>query len=62
MGQLQHILAVTGLEAIDFWCYLPKKPPVLVTVARDEGYIGRLLEEEAAFWAEVVAERARRAV
>lgn len=61
LGQLQHILLVTGLETIDFWCYLPKKPPVLVTVPRDEAYIDRLLQEEAAFWAEVVAERARRA-
>jgi len=60
VGQLQHILAVTGLDAIDFWCYLPKKAPVLVTVPRDEAYIDRLLAEEAAFWAEVVAERSRR--
>jgi len=25
-GQLQHILAVTGLSRIDFWCYLPRLP------------------------------------
>ena len=30
-GQLQHILAVTGLESIDFWCYLPGLPGVLVS-------------------------------
>ena len=22
-GQLQHILAVTGLDSLDFWCYWP---------------------------------------
>lgn len=58
VGQLQHILAVSGLDAIDFWCYLPGRPSVLVTVARDEAYIGRMLLAEAAFWAEVVAFRA----
>jgi putative phage-type endonuclease len=57
VGQLQHILAVTGLEAIDFWCYLPGRPPVHVKVARDEAFIRRMLELEEAFWAEVVAFR-----
>jgi putative phage-type endonuclease len=52
-GQLQHILAVTGLPLIDFWCYLPGCPTVLVPVERDDGYIGRLLEAEFKFWAEV---------
>jgi putative phage-type endonuclease len=51
-GQLQHILAVTGLPSIDFWCYLPGRPPVLVPVGRDDGYIGRLLEVEFTFWAQ----------
>jgi putative phage-type endonuclease len=49
-GQLQHILAVTGLGSIDFWCYLPSRPEVHVRVARDEAYIGRLIEAEKAFW------------
>lgn len=57
MGQLQHILAVTGLESIDFWCYLPGEEPVHVTVARDDAYIERLLVVEAAFWLEVLAFR-----
>lgn len=58
VGQLQHILAVTGLGSIDFWCYLPGHAPVHVTVARDEAYIERLLVAEAAFWGEVLAFRA----
>ncbi len=62
MGQLQHILAVTALPAIDFWCYLPGQAPVHVLVARDELYIERMLAAEAAFWAEVQEFRARRAV
>lgn len=56
-GQLQHILAVTGLHAIDFWCYLPGLPHVHVEVARDEAYIARMLEVEQAFWREVLEGR-----
>lgn len=49
-GQLQHILAVTGLPAIDFWCYLPGKPNVMVKVARDNDYIEELISKESEFW------------
>lgn len=59
MGQLQHILAVTGLDAIDFWCYLPGEPSVHLRVGRDEAYINRLLAEEQSFWSEVLENRAR---
>lgn len=52
-GQLQHILAVTALSAIDFWCYLPARPEVHIRVARDDSYIKRLLDAEHAFWQEV---------
>lgn len=54
-GQLQHILAVTNLPVIDFWCYLPGRPEVLIPVARDEVYIERLLETELDFWSRVEA-------
>jgi len=60
VGQLQHILAVTGLDAIDFWCYWPGEPEVHVRVGRDEVYIGRLMEAEARFWQEVQAFRSTR--
>lgn len=53
-GQLQHALAVTGLASIDFWCYLPDCPEVLVTVPRNEDYIKRLLEKEFFFWQKVL--------
>ena len=49
-GQLQHILAVTGLASLDFWCYLPGRPELLVPVARDVKYIERLINVELTFW------------
>jgi len=52
-GQLQHTLAVTGLASIDFWCFLPDLPEVLVRVDRDEKYIQRLLSAEEKFWNDV---------
>ncbi|WP_310497221.1 lambda-exonuclease family protein [Sandarakinorhabdus sp.] len=58
VGQLQHTLAVTGYDSIDFWVWLPGKPPLHLTVARDEDYIDRLNERGAAFWARVMAARA----
>jgi len=58
-GQLQHILAVTGLPSIDFWCYLPGRPELLVPVKRDDYYISRLLEAEHLFWMEVQRNRCR---
>lgn len=52
--QLQHILAVTGLESMDFWCYLPGQPELLVRVDRNNAYIDRLLHTEFRFWTEVM--------
>lgn len=49
-GQLQHILAVTNLRSIDFFCYWPKRPEVHLHVKRDDSYITRLLEAEYKFW------------
>lgn len=49
-GQLQHILAVIHLQSIDFYCYLPGRPELHLQVARNERYIGRLLETEHLFW------------
>jgi putative phage-type endonuclease len=53
-GQLQHILAVTGLPLIDFWCYLPGLPALLIPVERDDSYIERLLHTEFEFWMQVL--------
>lgn len=48
--QLQHILAVTGLPAIDYWCYCLPHPPLRLEVRRDDAYIERLLTAEEIFW------------
>jgi len=48
--QLQHILAVTGLPVIDYWCYLPPFASLRIEVRRDDTYQQRLLAAEAAFW------------
>jgi len=56
-GQLQHILAVTGLPSLDFWCYLPGRPELLIQVSRDNNYIARLIAEEDSFWKAVHGSR-----
>ena len=48
-GQLQHQLMITGLGAVDYWCYWPGYEGILQTVARDESYIKSLLRAEKAF-------------
>jgi putative phage-type endonuclease len=48
--QLQHILAVSGLPAIDYWCYWPDHPPLRLEVPRDERMIERLIAAEEVFW------------
>lgn len=52
-GQLQHILAVTGLESLDFWCFWPGYPELLVSVGRNNAYIERLLNRELEFWNQI---------
>ncbi len=56
-GQLQHILAVTGLGKIDFWCYLPGRPAVHIHIDRDNHYIDRLITIEMEFWRELTNRR-----
>ena len=52
-GQVQHILAVTGYDSLDFWCYWPGNPELLIPVKRDNAYIKRLLRSELEFWKRV---------
>lgn len=59
-GQLQHILAVTDLDQINFWCYLPNRPELHLRVARDEKYISRMLDMEQQFWERLKLRRAAR--
>ena len=49
-GQMQHILTVTGLDSLDFWCYWPGYSDLLLPVERDDAYIERLLNRELEFW------------
>ncbi len=49
-AQLQHILAVTKLEMIDYWSYQPKSPSIHIVVKRDSAYIERLLAVELKFF------------
>ena len=56
-GQLQHILAVTHLPSIDFYCYLPERPEVHLCIPRDDRYIKRLLDAEYLFWQKILKNR-----
>jgi putative phage-type endonuclease len=56
-GQLQHILAITQLESIDFFCYLPEKPEFHLKIRRDDPYIKRLIDTEQIFWMEIQRRR-----
>ena len=51
--QTQHILAATGLESLDFWCYSPGSDGIRIQVFRDEEYIRELLQKEHSFWDKV---------
>lgn len=48
--QLQHILAVTGLPVIDYWCFCPPHPALHLMVPRDDAFIARLIAAEEIFW------------
>jgi putative phage-type endonuclease len=57
--QVQYVMAITGFEEVDYWCYLPDLEPVLMTVPRDEAIIGKLIQNAAIAWKQVLAERGR---
>jgi len=48
-GQLQHILFITGLHLIDYWCYLPGREGRLIQVQRDDIYISNVIQKGEAF-------------
>ncbi|MCC7202483.1 MAG: YqaJ viral recombinase family protein [Nitrospirae bacterium] len=52
-GQLQHMLAITNFQSIDFFCYWPDHPEVHLNIARDDNYIKRLLDAEYKFWQKI---------
>lgn len=49
-GQVQQIMAVTNFQSLDFFCYWPGFPEVLIPVKRDNAYIDRLLIKGLEFW------------
>lgn len=53
-GQVQHILAITGLPALDFFCHWPGRSDILLRVPRNDDYIAHMLQQEQAFWRQVV--------
>jgi putative phage-type endonuclease len=56
-GQLQHILAVTELPCIDFFCWLPDLPEIHLSIKRDDHYIARLIVAEQAFWQQIMKKK-----
>jgi putative phage-type endonuclease len=48
-GQLQHILFVTGLDVIDYWCYRPERDGILLKMERDDLYIANLIQKGQEF-------------
>ena len=59
IGQLQHILAVTDLPHIDFFCWLPNLPEIHLRIKRDDSYIARLIVIEQAFWHQFKKEKSK---
>ena len=53
-GQLQHILAITGLSFIDYCCGWDGEQPIHLQVPRDDSYIKRLIEMEYLFWKRII--------
>ena len=58
-AQLQHIMAVTGLESLDYWCWQPGCDGVLIPVRRNNAYIARLIHTEEVFWQKILKLRAK---
>ena len=52
-AQLQHILAICEFEGIDFWCFIQKKTPILISVPRNQSYIEDLVDREVIFWRQI---------
>lgn len=57
VGQLQHILAVTDLPHMDFFCWLPNLSEIQLRINRDDQYIARLIIAEQAFWQQLKEKR-----
>lgn len=49
-AQMQHIMAITGFEKMDFWCYEVGRRPILQSLYSNSSYIRRLVEKSKEFW------------
>jgi len=47
--QLQHMMMVTGLDKIDYWCFWQGKKGILQVVKRDDEFIDKLFQAELEF-------------
>jgi len=47
--QLQHMMMVTGLDKIDYWCFWQGRKGILQIVERDEEFIDKLFQAELEF-------------
>lgn len=56
-AQLQHILAVTDLPVIDFFCYWPGLKDIHLKIARHDAWIDDLISVEHDFWLQVCRRR-----
>ena len=56
-GQLQHILAITGHDYIDYCCATANKEPIHLQIPRDDEYIDRLIQMEYLFWKKVIEKK-----
>ena len=56
--QLQYVMAITGFETVDYWCYRPDLEPVIMTIARDDKTITTLIRNAGRTWEQVLATRA----
>ncbi len=56
--QLQYVMAITGFESVDFWCYRPDLEPVFMTIARDDKTIATLIRNAGLAWEQVIVARA----
>ena len=55
IGQVQHILMITGFDSLCFAAYRPDEPLVTIDVKRDDRYIKEMRKKEKEFVNELVS-------
>lgn len=49
-AQLQHLMMITGLDTIAYWCYRPEDGGILLEEERDDSYVDVLFQTELEFY------------